>query len=148
MRLWSIHPKYLDTKGLLACWREGLLAQKVLMGGTKGYKNHPQLERFKNSDDPVGYIGSYLCSIHLEAYQRGYKFKQEKIFRPLVYAKLDVTKDQLTYEFNHLTKKVLTRDFKTYQKNFSKLLNRRGQIESHPLFKVIDGTIESWEKRK
>ncbi|WP_368086417.1 pyrimidine dimer DNA glycosylase/endonuclease V [Nitrosomonas sp. Nm34] len=26
MRLWSIHPKYLDAKGLLALWREGLQA--------------------------------------------------------------------------------------------------------------------------
>jgi len=30
MRLWSLHPRYLDAKGLVALWREGLLAQKVL----------------------------------------------------------------------------------------------------------------------
>jgi len=30
MRLWTIHPKYLDRQGLLALWREALLAQKVL----------------------------------------------------------------------------------------------------------------------
>ncbi|MDI3502728.1 MAG: hypothetical protein PWR13_285 [Archaeoglobi archaeon] len=28
MRLWSIHSKYLDAKGLVAVWREGLLAKK------------------------------------------------------------------------------------------------------------------------
>ena len=43
MRLWSLHPKYLDKLGLLGLWRESLLAQKVLLGKTKGYKNHPQL---------------------------------------------------------------------------------------------------------
>ena len=53
MRLWSIHPKYLDTKGLLAVWREALLAKKVLENKTKGYKNHPQLERFKQQNDPL-----------------------------------------------------------------------------------------------
>ena len=41
MKLWSIHPKYLDAKGLVALWREALLAQKVLDGKTEGYKNHP-----------------------------------------------------------------------------------------------------------
>ena len=36
MRLWSLHPRYLDAKGLVALWREGLLAQAVLKGQTKG----------------------------------------------------------------------------------------------------------------
>lgn len=43
MRLWSLHPQYLDAKGLVALWREGLLAQAVLAGQTRGYKRHPQL---------------------------------------------------------------------------------------------------------
>ncbi|HKX52383.1 MAG TPA: pyrimidine dimer DNA glycosylase/endonuclease V [Nitrosospira sp.] len=37
MRLWTLHPRYLDTKGLVAAWREALLAQKVLSGLTSGY---------------------------------------------------------------------------------------------------------------
>jgi Pyrimidine dimer DNA glycosylase (EC 3.2.2.17)/DNA-(apurinic or apyrimidinic site) lyase (EC 4.2.99.18) len=60
MRLWSLHPKYLDKLGLLGLWRESLLAQKVLLGKTKGYKNHPQLIRFKKTEDPILYIGTYL----------------------------------------------------------------------------------------
>lgn len=32
MRLWSLHPSYLDAVGLVALWREGLLARKVLQG--------------------------------------------------------------------------------------------------------------------
>jgi len=47
LRLWSIHPKYLDYKGLVAVWREGLLAKRVLMGETKEYRDHPQLLRLK-----------------------------------------------------------------------------------------------------
>jgi hypothetical protein len=30
MRIWSLHPKYLDSKGLVALWRESLLAKNVL----------------------------------------------------------------------------------------------------------------------
>lgn len=37
MRIWSLHPSYLDAKGLVALWRETLLAQKVLLGATVGY---------------------------------------------------------------------------------------------------------------
>jgi hypothetical protein len=44
MRLWSLHPCHLDAKGLVALWREGLLAQKVQACETNGYRNHPQLE--------------------------------------------------------------------------------------------------------
>ena len=39
MRLWSLRPKYLDSQGLVALWREGLLAQAVLRGKTRGYRN-------------------------------------------------------------------------------------------------------------
>ena len=47
MRLWSVHPLHLDRQGLTACWREALLAQAVLAGRTRGYRAHPQLERFR-----------------------------------------------------------------------------------------------------
>ena len=63
MRLWSIHPSYLDVKGLGAAWREALLAQKVLEGLTRGYKNHPQLLRFKQAEDPLSAIGTFLGQI-------------------------------------------------------------------------------------
>jgi len=60
MRLWTVHPRYLDTKGLLAAWREGLLAQKVLQDKTSGYRNHPQLLRFRATANPTASIASYL----------------------------------------------------------------------------------------
>ena len=96
MRLWSINPSYLDTKGLLGVWREGLLAQKVLMGLTKGYRNHPQLIRFKTTRDPLTYIGNYLYFIYLEGERRGYKFKLEKIVKyDLSLPKLPIKRGQL-----------------------------------------------------
>jgi len=70
MRIWSLHPKYLDSKGLVALWRETLLAKHVLEGKTKGYKNHPQLNRFKAMKKPVEVINQYLSEIFIEAINR------------------------------------------------------------------------------
>src|SRR5580765_8964788 len=81
MRLWTLHPKYLDAQGLVAVWREALLAQKVLRGPTRGYKHHPQLHRFKELEDPAAAIASYLDGILDEARQRGYSFNSKKIPR-------------------------------------------------------------------
>ena len=70
MRLWSLHPKLLDRMGLLALWREGLLAQKVLLGQTAGYRFHPQLKRFQANKNPVGAISTYLWGVVDEARER------------------------------------------------------------------------------
>jgi hypothetical protein len=110
MRLWSLHPRYLDAKGLVACWREGLLARKVLLGETRGYKNHPQLERFKQHHRPVDLVNAFLSAICDEAELRGYRFDRSKIgpnFSPDV---LTVTKGQLRYEFEWLRSKLAARD--------------------------------------
>src|SRR4051812_37797529 len=114
MRLWTIHPEYLDTRGLLAAWREALLAQKVLKGETKGYKNHPQLKRFKSSADPVGAIASYLRFLHEEATRRGYRFDREKIESADFTGEIQATRGQLLYEWKHLKEKLKTRDAKKY----------------------------------
>src|SRR5579862_5032823 len=79
MRLWTLHPKYLDAKGLVALWREALLAQKVLRGKTKGYRHHPQLARFKAHENPVVALAAYLREVHKEAKRRGYAFDGSKI---------------------------------------------------------------------
>jgi hypothetical protein len=80
MRLWSIHPKYLDQKGLITLWKDSLLAQSVLLGRTREYKNHPQLDRFRKSGDPLQMIREYLYHVHLEALQRGYDFSITHIY--------------------------------------------------------------------
>ena len=81
MRLWSLHPSLLDQKGLVALWREALLAQKVLQGKTKGYRYHPQLQRFRQSKTPLTTISAYLWAVHDEASRRGYSFDSSKIAR-------------------------------------------------------------------
>lgn len=141
MRLWSIHPKYLDSKGLVALWRESLLAQNVLLGNTKGYKNHPQLIRFKKTGEQSSAIASYLRSVAEEADNRGYNFNRSKIVDMVFKDKIPVTNGQVQYEFEHLLKKLKTRDRDLYQKYKDAV-----ELDLHPLFSRIPGEIESWEK--
>ncbi|QFR49596.1 DNA lyase [Sulfurimonas lithotrophica] len=140
MRLWSIDLSYLDSKGLVALWREGLLAQNVLLGKTKGYKNHPQLLRFKNTDNPKLAISAYLHFVVDEADKRGYSFKRDKIIHNKKCNNIEVTSGQIKYEFNHLLKKLKVRDPKRYEE-----ISSINEIKLHPLFVKIDGDIEEWE---
>ena len=140
MRLWTIHPRYLDTKGLLAAWREALLAQKVLQNKTKGYRNHPQLKRFKSSPDPIGAIGNYLRGIYNEAVNRGYIFSEGKINSVAFGGQIACTRGQLLFEWNHLKEKLRSRDPGRYRAMVS-----IGEPESHPIFNIIEGDVEEWE---
>lgn len=140
MRLWSLHPRYLDTKGLLAAWREGLLAKAVLEGKTKGYKKHPQLLRFTQSRDPIGAINTYLCAIANEAKIRSFTFDTTKIHACGIDEPLTVTKGQLAYEWKHLLKKLKTRDPERYQQ-----LKKVKEILPHPSFREVEGAIADWE---
>lgn len=141
MRLWSLHPRYLDTKGLLALWREGLLAQKVLAGKTKGYRNHPQLDRFKAHPRPQRAIGRYLLGVWKEADRRGYAFERQKVknagsrVRPLA-----VTRGQLRYEAVHLSQKLKKRAPQWLQ------TLRLAAPKPHPLMKAVPGQVEGWER--
>jgi hypothetical protein len=140
MRLWTVHPRYLDAKGLLAAWREGLLAQKVLRGETRGYRNHPQLNRFKSSADAAGAIAEYLRGIYEEARRRGYQFSREKIGAGVFVGQLFCTRGQLLYEWSHLKEKLKRRDAQRYREVAS--------IESpepHHIFKIVEGDVEDWE---
>jgi hypothetical protein len=78
MSIWSLHTKYSDTIGLVALWRITLLARNVLEGNTKGYKNHPQLNRFKTAKEPLNCINSYLKFFWEEAKERNYNFNESK----------------------------------------------------------------------
>jgi hypothetical protein len=140
MRIWSIHPKYLDTKGLVALWRETLLAKHVLEGKTKGYKHHPQLLRFKNTENPVASINHYLKEVYLEAERRGFNFNKEKIRWESESLKIEVSEGQVNYETGHLLGKLKQRDNERYDQ-FKTMKN----IDVHPLFVLVPGDIESWE---
>lgn len=143
MRLWSIHPEYLDTKGLLALWREGLLAKKVLEDKTKGYRNHPQLIRFKNSQDPICAINTYLYYVYLEAERRNYNFDTNKILPCSLEEIIPVTEGQIEYEFQLLLSKLKIRDKVLYES-----LKNLKEIKVNPVFRRVQGRIEKWEKVK
>lgn len=140
MRLWSLHPKYLDAKGLVALWRKSLLALKVLQGGTIGYKNHPQLIRFKSTTDPVAALASYLNEIYLEAKTRNYKFNKEKIPKLDFDAKMPLNSEQLNYELQHLKRKLNIRCLEKFKE-----IENLKKLDPHPIFHIKQGGIENWE---
>ena len=141
MRLWTLHPRYLDTKGLLAVWREGLLAQSVLQNKTAGYRNHPQLRRFSASPDASAAIATYLRGIYQESVRRGYHFGEDKISRVEHHEQIPCTRGQLLYEWKHLKEKLRQRDIHRYQ-----TMENIPEPDPHPLFYIVDGDIEDWEK--
>ncbi|PIN50897.1 DNA lyase [Trueperella pyogenes] len=150
MRMWSLHPSYLDPAGLVALWRETLLAQKVLQGLTKGYRNHPQLSRFALQPDPLASIGSYLSGVLAEATIRGYNFDATKIARPDAAAlpsvqRIEVSDGQLAYELRWLRTKLERRSPATLESGVWEGAGL-GRILPHPLFVEVPGPIASWEK--
>lgn len=141
MRLWSIHPRYLDAKGLVALWREGLLAQAVLRGRTKGYTRHPQLERFRTAADPLASIATYLDAVVREASARGYRFDGTKLSRKRTTSTLAVPAGQIDYEWAHLRAKLATRDPAR-----ARLWRGTAIPDPHPLFRIVPGGIAPWER--
>ncbi len=142
MRLWTIHPKYLDTQGLTGLWREALLAQAVLAGSTRGYRSHPQLIRFKSQPDPEGAMAMYLSVVVEEAESRGYRFDRRKINTHRTENRILATRGQLTYEWMHLLHKLEKRSPDVHGTLF-----QTSDVTPNPLFEIIPGDVEPWEKR-
>jgi hypothetical protein len=141
VRLWSLHPSLLDAQGLVALWREGLLAQKVLRGETKGYRFHPQLDRFRSTNNPIAAIGAYLWAVADEAAARGYNFDVSKIAKPRRrITPIAVTRGQLQFEREHLKRKLRARDPSRLR------LLKSAALRAHPLLRVIPGEVEPWER--
>ena len=175
MRIWSLHPSLLDRRALVACWRETLLAQKVLRGLTRGYTNHPQLIRFRAHPQPLEAVTAYLSRLADEADARGYSFNRaligagenstgknssgkndtdkngaDKAENPYAsVALIPVPLGQLEYELAFLRHKVAGRD-PEWEHRLSERLAARGELAAcaHPLFEVVPGAIEPWEKTK
>jgi hypothetical protein len=142
MRLWTLHPRYLDAQGLLAAWREALLAQKVLEGATVGYTRHPQLHRFRACRRPVEAIAAFLEGLAVEGHRRGYRFDTSKIGHPKLRQQMDETAGQLLYEWERLRKKLKGRAPAVYRQH-----RRIAMPEAHPLFRIVPGEIREWERR-
>jgi hypothetical protein len=142
MRLWTVHPKYLDAKGLVALWREALLAQKVLRGKTKGYRHHPQLVRFQAHAKPVLAVAAFLKAVHEEATRRGYAFDGSKIAECRETIVLEETEGQLRYEWEHLCRKLKLRAPQVLAAH-----KAIASPEPHPIFRLVRGEIREWEIR-
>jgi len=143
MRLWTVHPKYLDARGLVALWRETLLAKAVLTGAVKGYGSHPQLVRFRQSKDSKSYINNYLHVILNESLERGYRFDASRVGQVAELPPLLETSGQLEYEWGHLKKKLLSRS-----PDFYKKVKDIPFPDCHPIFRIVDGPVRDWEKVK
>jgi hypothetical protein len=141
LRLWTIHPKYLDSQGLVALWREALLAQKVLLGETKGYNRHPQLERFRAHPQPLAMISAFLHGVLDEANRRGYRFDKTKIIFAPYRGEVEESAGQLLYEWSHLLAKLKNRAPDLHEK-----LKGIQLPDPHPLFRLVPGAKREWEK--
>ena len=141
MRLWSLHPAHLDRAGLVAGWRDALLAQAVLAERTKGYRQHPQLRRFRDAPEPLVAIGAFLRGLQREASGRGYRFDASRILIADAAAPaLTVTRGQLEFEWAHLGAKLAGRSPEDADRW------RHAVPTPHPLFVVVPGPIADWER--
>jgi len=140
MRLWTLHPQYLDSRGLVALWREALLAQAVLRGQTRGYTQHPQLTRFRNTASPLEGIAAYLQGVHAEATRRGYRFDVTRIAAPGSLNRIGATQGQLDYEWAHLREKLRVR-----APSWFATIERVSRPVPHPLFRIVPGEAAEWE---
>lgn len=142
MRLWSLHPRYLDSKGLTAAWREALLARAVLAGQTRGYRAHPQLIRFERCTAPLFTVESYLQGLLAEAQTRGFEFDANKLSGMRSRGRLTVTRGQLAFEMRHLREKLRVRD----PERLRLLPQSVTAIATHPLLRIVPGPVAAWER--
>jgi len=141
MRLWTLHPKYLDPQGLVALWREALLARAVLRGRTKGYRHHPQLERFKSHAAARSAMNAYLAAVHAEAGRRGYAFDARKLGPVRGRPRIPAQSGQLAHEWRHLLRKLRARNPAIYRRWRGLALP-----DCHPVFRIVPGPVEGWER--
>jgi len=140
VRLWTLHPRHLDPQGLVALWREALLAKAVLQGKTRGYRHHPQLHRFQAHATPVSAINAYLAAVHAEATARGYRFDRGKLGPRRSVGPIPVSDGQVAHEWRHLLAKLQARSPELFQRWATTA------PAIHPLFVIEPGPVEDWER--
>lgn len=141
MRLWTLHPRYLDAQGLVALWREALLAQAVLRGRTVGYRHHPQLERFRMHEAPRSAINAFLAEVHRESLRRGYAFDRSKLGPVRAPCRIEATRGQVAHEWEHLLAKLRRRSPADYER-----WRALRAPQPHPIFAVVAGPVAPWER--
>jgi hypothetical protein len=141
MRLWTLHPKYLDPRGLVALWREALLARAVLRGETVGYRHHPQLERFRAHSAPRTAINAYLAAVLEESQSRGYSFNTRKVGPVRGCVEIPTTTGQIAHEWCHLLRKLQVRSPGLFTQ-----LRAITEPQAHPVFRVTAGAVAAWER--
>lgn len=141
MRLWTLHPKYLDPQGLVALWREALLAQAVLRGRTVGYRHHPQLERFREHPAPRSAINAFLAEVHRESTRRGYSFNASKVGPVRAECRIEATRGQVEHEWEHLLRKLRLRSREDYAR-----AQRVARPAANPVFTIVPGPVARWER--
>ena len=122
-------------------WREGLLARAVLSDATLGYRNHPQLIRFRAQPDPLRALDAYLTGVLDESLVRDYRFSAHKIRRVEEVGFMEETRGQMAFERAHLLAKLRVRD----QGRWQALLDM-DQPEPNPVFRLKDGPVRDWER--
>ena len=128
--------------GTVRAEREALLARAVLRGATRGYRSHPQLQRFRECPAPLSAINAYLATVHAEAVARGYGFDRSKLARAVQELQLGATRRQLMYEWDWLLRKLARRNPALYRRH------RALQVpDPHPLFRLSAGPIAPWERQ-
>jgi len=141
MRLWTLHPKYLDPQGLVALWREALLARAVLRGRTIGYRHHPQLERFRAHAAPRTAINAYLAAVLAESQSRGYAFDATKVGPVRSPVEIPATTGQIAYEWRHLLRKLQLRSPDLFAR-----VRIISAPQPHPMFRIAAGPVATWER--
>lgn len=141
MRLWTLHPKYLDRQGLVSLWRETLLAREVLRGRTQGYRHHPQLARFRSHRTPLSAVNAYLAVVYGEALARGYSFDRSKLVPARRRVLIVATAGQVEHEWRHLRRKLRRRSPMVYNR-----FRRKERPLVSPVFRVVPGILEPWER--
>jgi hypothetical protein len=143
VRLWTLHPRYLDAQGLVALWREALLARAVLRGETKGYRHHPQLARFQAHSSPRSAINAYLAGVLEESRARGYAFDASKVGPVRSRLRIAATAGQVEYEWQHLRRKLRARSPKVLR-----AWHAVRTPDAHPLFRISAGPVATWEVQR
>ncbi|HYY42093.1 MAG TPA: hypothetical protein VE775_05125 [Pyrinomonadaceae bacterium] len=90
--------------------------------------------------DPRGAIAAYLRGLYAEACARGYRFDAENIAADDFAGRLDCTRGQLLYEWQHLRAKLRERDARKFAE-----VQVLAAPEAHPLFNIVAGGVEAWE---